>query len=121
MIKPFDADQITLSNWEGVLTVIKKAIPVHAIQINFSEGFTVTSKEGVVSGKPGDYLMFGVEGEKYIISKGIFERTYTIIGGGVDKQSEDYYEKLTGVPPEEQTWEKQSGFGKYKKGEENAA
>lgn len=115
-MKPFNIDQITKDNWEGVLKVRKKSLIVHAIQMNFPEGFEVTTKEGKLCGKQGDYLMIGVEGEKYPIDKAIFEKTYDILGvRSSDLDSTDYYEKVTGVPPEEQTWEKQSGIEKYKK------
>jgi hypothetical protein len=73
------ADRITRSNWEGVVRVRKKPIVVHAVQLNFPEGFKVASKEGVLTGKPGDYLMIGVQGEKYPIDKEIFEQTYDVL------------------------------------------
>lgn len=81
--KPFNADGITLDNFEPVLRVRKKPVIVHAIQLNFPEGFSVTTKEGVfLKGKPGDYLMFGVEGEKYPCDKQIFEKTYDVVNSG---------------------------------------
>lgn len=84
-MKPFNADQITLDNFEGIFKCKKKlefaskaAFPViiHALQLNFPEGFTITSKEGIEYGQPGDYLMFGIRGEKYICAKEIFEESY---------------------------------------------
>ena len=75
----FDANEITLTNWEPMLKVRKKPIVVHATQLNLLEGFHITTKEGVMEGKPGDYLMIGVDGEKYPIDKSIFERTYDIL------------------------------------------
>ena len=76
---PFDADPITLTNFEGIVTCRKKPIAVHALQLNFPEGFVVTTKEGKMRGKSGDYLMFGIDGEKYPCDKGIFERSYDIV------------------------------------------
>ena len=58
---------------------MKKPIPVHAVQIN--EGFSVTTMEGVVYGKAGDYLMIGVDGERYPCNKEIFEKSYDFIDG----------------------------------------
>lgn len=55
---------------------MKKPLQVHACQINLPEGFIVDTKEGQMAGKPGDYLMTGVEGERYIIDRVIFEKTY---------------------------------------------
>jgi len=72
----FDANKITLNNFEGIFPCRKKPLLIHALQINLPEGFFVDSLEGKHSGKPGDYLMFGVKGEKYICDKEIFEATY---------------------------------------------
>ena len=81
MNKPFNADDITLDNWceEVIIKCRKKPVIIHAIQINFPEGFMVTTKEGKMKGKQWDYLMFGVRGEKYICDKEIFEESYDII------------------------------------------
>lgn len=78
-MKPFNADDITLDNWGPMLKVRKKPVIVHATQLNFPEGFEVTTKEGKLKGKPGDYLMIGIDGEKYPCDKSIFERSYDII------------------------------------------
>ena len=79
-MEPFDANDITKDNWEPMLLVRKKPIVVHATQLNLPEGFSVTTKEGIMKGKPGDYLMIGVNGEKYPIDKDIFEKTYDVVG-----------------------------------------
>ena len=79
MSKPFDANGITVFNWQPMLRVRKKPIVVHATQLNFPEGFTVYTMEGEYRGKPGDYLMIGVNGEKYPIDKDIFEKTYDVL------------------------------------------
>ena len=53
----------------------RKTAIAHAKQIN--EPFRVNSLEGdYKQGKPGDYLMKGIEGELYICDKEIFEKTY---------------------------------------------
>lgn len=80
--QPFNADRITRDNWDPMLRVRKKPVVVHATQLNFPEGFEVTTKEGKLRGKPGDYLMIGVRGEKYPIDREIFEETYDIIEEG---------------------------------------
>jgi len=79
MNKPFDADQITRENWEGFCAVRKKPIIVYACQMNLPEGFRVTTHEGELIGKPGDWLMIGVRGEKYPISDAIFRETYDFV------------------------------------------
>ena len=53
---------------------MKKPIVVHAMKVD--EEFTCDSLEGILYGKPGDYLMRGVDGEIYICDGDIFERTY---------------------------------------------
>ena len=77
--EPFDADGITPHNWENVLAVRKRPLVVHALQLNFPEGFKVTTLEGVMCGRPGDFLMFGVDGEKYPCKKEIFKKTYELV------------------------------------------
>jgi len=53
----------------------KKPIVVHAAQIN--EEFRVDSLEGdYAQGKPGDYLIVGINNEQYICDKAIFEKSY---------------------------------------------
>lgn len=57
---------------------MKRPIVVHAKQIN--EEFRVQSLEGnYKQGKPGDYLMRGIDGELYICDKDIFEKSYGFV------------------------------------------
>ena len=77
--QPFNADEITVDNWDGMIPVQKKPVIVHACQMNFPEGFSVTTHHGVAIGDPGDYLLIGIDGEKYPIKKDIFEQTYNSI------------------------------------------
>lgn len=56
---------------------VKKPIPVNCVQIH--EPFEVESLEGLVRGKPGDWLMRGVRGELYVCDREIFEQTYELI------------------------------------------
>jgi len=73
-MKTFD----TFEQVDGMLPCKKKPIVVHTIQID--EPFRVNSLEGdYKQGKPGDYLMRGIDGELYICDKDIFERSYDII------------------------------------------
>lgn len=55
----------------------KKPIAIKCIQIN--EPFQVESMEGLVTGKSGDWLMIGVNGEKYVCDNAIFQKTYDIV------------------------------------------
>ena len=56
---------------------IKKPIPIKCVQID--EPFEVESMEGLVKGKAGDWLMIGVNGEKYVCDAAIFHKSYDII------------------------------------------
>ncbi len=56
---------------------VKKPIPVRCIQIH--ETFEVETMEGIMTGKPGDWLMVGIHGEMYPIDRDIFEKTYDLI------------------------------------------
>lgn len=72
----------TFSTYEkgvnGMKDCMKKNIVVQAVQID--EEFRVFSMEGnYKQGKPGDYLMTGVEGEHYICDQSIFDKTYDFI------------------------------------------
>lgn len=70
-MKTFD----TYEHVEGMQGCMKRPIVVHAIQIN--EEFRVNTLEGnYKQGKPGDYLMKGIDGELYICDREIFLRTY---------------------------------------------
>ncbi len=55
----------------------KKPVIIECIQID--EPFRVNSIEGQVTGKQGDWLMKGVDGELYICDQQIFKKTYDII------------------------------------------
>lgn len=64
----------TYENIPNMKPCFKKKIIISAVQIN--EHFKVMSLEGEVTGKPGDFLMKGIDGELYICEKSIFERSY---------------------------------------------
>ena len=70
-MKTFDTfDEVT-----GMADCRKKPIVVHAKKMN--EEFRVNTLEGnYKQGKPGDYLMRGIDGELYICDGPIFEKTY---------------------------------------------
>lgn len=59
------------------LRAVKKPMPVRCIQIH--EAFEVETLEGTFTGKAGDYLIIGVEGEMYPCEQGIFEKTYELV------------------------------------------
>lgn len=70
------ADDISPDNWEGFVKAIKKPIPVDAVQL--FEPFSVKTKEGVMTGKAGDFLMIGIHGEKYPCDCQVFIDSYDV-------------------------------------------
>ena len=51
-----------------------RSIPKQAIQM--PHDFQVTTLEGVQTGSKGDWLMVGVNGERYICKDEVFQKTY---------------------------------------------
>jgi hypothetical protein len=73
-MKTFD----TFETVTGMNPCVKRPIIVHALKID--EEFRVNTLEGnYKQGKPGDYLMRGIDGELYICDGSIFERTYDFV------------------------------------------
>ena len=65
----------TFEDVADMLPCMKRPIVVHARLID--EEFRVNTLEGdYKQGKPGDYLMRGIDGELYICDGPIFERSY---------------------------------------------
>lgn len=61
-----------------MIPCVKRPIIVHAKRID--EEFRVESLEGnYKQGKPGDYLMQGIDDELYICDRSIFERSYDFV------------------------------------------
>lgn len=56
---------------------LKKPTPIKCAQVN--EPFEVETLEGIMSGKPGDWLMIGVNGEKYVCDATIFKKSYDLV------------------------------------------
>jgi len=61
----------------------QKTAPIVAKQM--SKAFKVTTKEGPVEGKAGDYLCLGVENEMWPVDREIFEKTMRLIQKGVKR------------------------------------
>lgn len=73
----------TFEKPDGMQDCRKKPIVVHCKQMD--EYFRVESLEGdYAQGKPGDYLMQGVNNELYICAKDIFEASYDIVKDGIN-------------------------------------
>lgn len=54
----------------------KRPVEVRALQVNLPHGFYVDTLEGRMTGKPGDYLILGIEGERYPCAASVFKKTY---------------------------------------------
>ena len=68
----------TFEQVDGMMGCVKRPIVVHAKRID--EEFRVNTLEcNYKQGKPGDYLMRGIEGELYICDGPIFEKTYDFL------------------------------------------
>ena len=68
----------TFEKVDGMMDCVKRKIVVSSIQIN--EEFRVDTLEGnYKQGKPGDFLMRGIDGELYICDYEIFIKTYDFI------------------------------------------
>jgi hypothetical protein len=68
----------TYEKVDGMMDCVKRPIVVHAKRID--EQFRVETLEGnYKQGKPGDYLMRGINGELYICDGPIFEKTYDFL------------------------------------------
>ena len=70
-IEPSELSKITFNKAK------KKPIVIECKQIH--EPFQVDSREGLLRGKKGDWLMKGVEGELYICDDDIFRKTYDLL------------------------------------------
>lgn len=62
---------------------IKKPIIVKAYQMK--NEFKVKTKQGIVKGKAGDYIIEGIDKERYPCDKEVFEKTYDWINKKEDK------------------------------------
>ena len=70
----------TYEKVDGMMDCVKRPIVVHAKRID--EEFRVNTLEGnYKQGKPGDYLMRGIDGELYICDGPIFDKTYDFVKG----------------------------------------
>lgn len=54
---------------------------VNEVIVLKSDECKVVTKEGTMTGKPGDYIIKGVQGELYICDAEIFKQTYTYEDG----------------------------------------
>lgn len=65
------SDPDDISCWEDF---IKKPVKIQAIRMH--KPFSVKTKEGIMKGKKGDWLIRGIEGEFYPCNPRIFRKTY---------------------------------------------
>ncbi|PHQ30247.1 PGDYG domain-containing protein [Leeuwenhoekiella nanhaiensis] len=72
-MKTFSKKSDVAGDWQKA---VKKPIPVNCVQIH--EAFQVKTLEGMMQGKPGDWLMEGIQGELYACDDSIFKKTYDL-------------------------------------------
>lgn len=76
--KEFDADPITIYNWEGGLIcrcVRGSKRHIWAFKMWLAEGFTITFKGQKIRGEPGNWLI--IDGtEKYILTERRFRKKF---------------------------------------------
>jgi hypothetical protein len=78
MIYPEKVHELPSILQKALKECTKKQIVVHAMKSDCA--FRVQTKEGdYKSGKAGDYLMCGIEGELYICDGDIFDKTYDFL------------------------------------------
>jgi nicotinamide-nucleotide amidase len=63
-----------ISDVEGAVKAVKRSIPITALQL--SRPFEVMTTQGIMEGKPGDWLMQGVAGEIYVCPDDVFRQSY---------------------------------------------
>lgn len=74
--EPMDGGQgsyLVTEHFDGAVE-FRKTATVHAVKMQ--SGFSVLTEEGVMQGRPGDYLAQGPAGECWPIKAEIFEATY---------------------------------------------
>jgi hypothetical protein len=72
-MKKFDQEHLPDLDFR---TATKKPIPIKCAQID--EPFEVETMEGTMKGKKGDWLMIGINGEKYVCDDSIFKKSYDL-------------------------------------------
>ena len=73
----------------------KKPIVVHAEQNATGRPLPIETLEGVMVAEPGDWIITGVQGERYPCKPDIFELTYEPVGNAIERIGFD----LSGDPP----------------------
>ena len=69
----------------------KKPVIIEAEPIE--ERIEIQTLEGVMTGEPGDWLITGVNGERYPCKPDIFVKTYEPVSA-LDKEIEDKFRKM---------------------------
>lgn len=75
--------EVATESGGGVMARFRK-LPVTIEAIKMSDPFCVETKEGMMNGKAGDWLITGVAGECYPCDNKIFHQTYEPIEGDFD-------------------------------------
>jgi hypothetical protein len=98
MTKPFDASQINRNNFENFKKCQKPLKPRFALQMNYDEGFTVRTANGVRQvGEKGDFLIIDTLGNQEVCSKGNFQNDFVLIDDFNDNQDFSIPSKKTSL------------------------
>ncbi|MGK9299249.1 PGDYG domain-containing protein [Melissococcus plutonius] len=62
---------------KNMITAIKRPIPVKAYQTD--KEIVIQTIEGPLKAQAGDWIITGVDGERWPVKKEIFEKTYKIL------------------------------------------
>lgn len=73
-------DVLKLGDREAFKPYRKKPVVISAAEMN--QAFKVKTKEGIMNGKKGDFLICGIENELYPCDKKIFKKTYDEMESG---------------------------------------
>ena len=77
-------------NIRVALSFKKNPVSIDAHQITKTE--SVVTLEGTMTGKPGDWKVTGVDGEKYYVAQSIFKKTYEPEGDDSQKAWDKAYD-----------------------------
>jgi len=75
---------------------VKKPVVIDARRLR--EKLEIKTREGTLSGYHGDWLITGVEGEKYPCDNAIFRKTYSPLDDMLNPCSWEKYDKLYPFP-----------------------
>jgi hypothetical protein len=71
-----DAVQWTGENLGAVLELLDKSTQDEIARVDGTRDLEISTLEGVMTARPGDWIILGLEGELYPCKSSVFEATY---------------------------------------------